>query len=197
MPPRRSSVADVTFTDVELLQAADAADVPLAMDEDAFRAFYERTAPSLWGYLARISGDRQLADDLLQESYYRLLKARDAFESEAHRRNYLFRVATNLVRDGRRGAFAGHIDRSVSVSDLSADEPSSPERRADVQRALGRLKPRERALLWLAYAQGSSHSEIAGVLGLKTASIKLLLFRARRKMAALLEGDRSGKGARS
>jgi len=54
-------------------------------------------------------------------------------------------------------------------------------------RALGRLKPRERALLWLAYAQGSSHAEIAGVLGLKTASIKLLLFRARRKLAGLLQ----------
>jgi RNA polymerase sigma-70 factor, ECF subfamily len=190
-------VADVTFIDVERLRAADAADVPLAMDEDAFRAFYERTAPSLWGYLARISGDRQLADDLLQESYYRLLKTREVFESDAHRRNYLFRVATNLVHDSRRGTFARLFDRSVAVTDVAANDASSPERRADVQRALGQLKPRERALLWLAYAQGSSHSEIAGVLGLKPASIKLLLFRARRKMAALLEGGRSARGTRS
>ena len=61
------------------------------------------------------------------------------------------------------------------------------EGRADVRRAFGRLKPRERALLWLAYAHGSSHSEIADVLGLKTGSIKLLLFRARRKLAATLQ----------
>ena len=60
------------------------------------------------------------------------------------------------------------------------------EGRADVRRAFGRLKPRERSLLWLAYAQGSSHQEIAGVLGLKTGSIKLLLFRARRRLAGLL-----------
>ena len=46
------------------------------------------------------------------------------------------------------------------------------------------LKPRERALLWLAYAQGSSHKEIAESLGLRTASVKLLLFRARRRLAA-------------
>jgi RNA polymerase sigma-70 factor (ECF subfamily) len=190
-------VADVTFTDVERLQAADAADVPLAMDEDTFRAFYDRTASSLWSYLARISGDRQLADDLLQESYYRLLKARDVFESEAHRRNYLFRIATNLVRDSRRGMVARMFERRVPLADVPADAPSDPERRSDVQRAFGRLKPRERALLWLAYAQGSSHSEIAGVLGLKTGSIKLLLFRARRKMAALLEGDPSARGTRS
>jgi RNA polymerase sigma-70 factor (ECF subfamily) len=41
-------------------------------------------------------------------------------------------------------------------------------------------------LLWLAYAQGHAHSEIAETLGVKTASVKLLLFRARRKLAALL-----------
>ena len=189
----------MTFTDVERLQAVDAADVPLAMDEDAFRAFYERTAPSLWCYLSRISGDRQLADDLLQEAYYRLLKARDIFESEAHRRNYLFRIGTNLVRDAHRGKAASMFDRRVEITDVAVtgDERSIPERRTDVHRALGRLKPRERALLWLAYAQGSTHSEIAGVLGLKTGSVKLLLFRARRKMAALLEGGRPAKGVRS
>ena len=115
-------MADVTFTDVERLQATDAEDVPLAMDEEAFRAFYERTAPSLWGYLARISGDRNVADDLLQESYYRLLKARDAFESDTHRRNYLFRVATNLVRDSRRGTSVTGTLRSKSLVNVPRRE---------------------------------------------------------------------------
>lgn len=165
----------------------DTSDVALAMDEDAFRAFYDRTAGALWGYLSRISGDRQVADDLLQESYYRLLKSTVAFESEAHRRNYLYRIATNLVRDAKRGArplFAAGVD----MTDLPAPEtPVDVEGRSDVRRAFGRLKPRERALLWLAYANGSSHSEIADVLGLKAGSIKLLLFRARRKLAATLQ----------
>jgi RNA polymerase sigma-70 factor (ECF subfamily) len=61
-------------------------------------------------------------------------------------------------------------------------------RRIDLARAMARLKPRERDLLWLAYAQGSTHQEIAEMLGLKRASIKLLLFRARRRLAALLGG---------
>ena len=64
--------------------------------------------------------------------------------------------------------------------------------RVDLSRALARLKPRERDLLWLAYAHGSSHQEIAESLGLKTASIKLLLFRARRHLAMLLRGSGSG-----
>jgi RNA polymerase sigma-70 factor (ECF subfamily) len=49
-----------------------------------------------------------------------------------------------------------------------------------------RLTPRERELVWLAYGQGSTHQEIAGVLGLKTGSIKPMLFRARRKLARFL-----------
>jgi RNA polymerase sigma-70 factor, ECF subfamily len=184
-------VADATFLDVRRLHGelldADTADVALAMDEDAFRAFYDRTSRALWGYLSRLSGDRQVADDLLQESYYRLLKSSMAFESENHRRNYLYRIATNLVHDSRRGGRPLFVE-GVDVHDLEAPcGPADAEQRADVRRAMGRLKPRERALLWLAYAQGSSHSEIADTLGLKTGSIKLLLFRARRKLAALLQ----------
>jgi RNA polymerase sigma-70 factor (ECF subfamily) len=184
----------MTLSDVERLQAqAEATDVTLAMDEDGFRAFYDRTATALWGYLSRVSGDRQLADDLLQEAYYRLLRAGDRFETEAHRRNYLYRIATNLVRDNRRHAAGVVRDESVEMANLPAfgDAPSDAARLVDVRKAMRRLKPRERALLWLAYAQGSSHREIADVLGLKTGSIKLLLFRARRKMATLLRGDRA------
>ena len=51
---------------------------------------------------------------------------------------------------------------------------------------MGQLKPRERSLLWLAYAQGFSHAEIAASLGLKTASLKALLFRARQRLMGLL-----------
>jgi len=184
-------VADVTFLDVRRLPAdeAEAADVALAMDEDAFRGFYDRTSGALWGYLSRISGDRQVADDLLQESYYRLLKATVVFESENHRRNYLYRIATNLVRDTKRSP-RPLFDAAVEVADVPArDTHGDTEARQDVRRALGKLKPRERAMLWLAYANGSSHAEIADVLGLKTGSIKLLLFRARRKMAAALRVD--------
>jgi RNA polymerase sigma-70 factor (ECF subfamily) len=56
-----------------------------------------------------------------------------------------------------------------------------------VNEALSHLGRRERAMLWLAYAQGASHEEIAGVVGVKPGSVKSLLYRARRRMAALLE----------
>src|SRR6188508_1318515 len=116
-------MADATFLDVRRLHGdadVDTSDVALAMDEDAFRAFYDRTSGALWGYLSRISGDRQVADDLLQESYYRLLKSNATFESENHRRNYLYRIATNLVRDSRRGPQP--LFTATDVVDVAAPE---------------------------------------------------------------------------
>lgn len=183
---------DLTVSELERLATpTDVVDVAFQMDEEAFRAFYDRTARALWSYLARVTGDRQLADDLLQETYYRFLRASRAYENEDHRRNSLFRIATNLVIDIRRRAI---IEVPETAEDTRAhadgDVAERAARQADVRRALTRLKPRERALLWLAYAQGASHREIADVLGLKTASIKLLLFRARHKLADMLRGLR-------
>jgi RNA polymerase sigma-70 factor (ECF subfamily) len=186
---------DLTFPDVERLGAAtNEADESFHMDEDAFRVFYERTSRPVWAYLSRATGDPRLADDLLQETYYRFLRVTGAPSDEAHRRNYLFRIAANLVQDSRRRPRLDAVQMHDGIDHADprhADNANGAATRVDLSRAMARLKPRERDLLWLAYAQGSSHKEIADTLGLKTSSIKLLLFRARRRLAALLrEGVR-------
>src|ERR1700723_2961034 len=93
---------DVTFTELSRIEATTGGCTEFGMDEETFRAFYERTARGVWAYLARITGDRQMADDLLQETYYRFLRAAATHDSEDHRRNSLYRIATNLARDVRR-----------------------------------------------------------------------------------------------
>jgi RNA polymerase sigma-70 factor, ECF subfamily len=189
---------DVTLSDIERLRADDAAtDAVFEMDEEAFRALYDRTARALWAYLSRMTGSRDLADDLLQETYYRFLRARSGYESDTHRRNALFQIATNLARDGhRRGRRAALVPfpdgKGLPELAAGADLARETQRRTDLSRAMARLRPRDREMLWLAYAQGSSHRDIAGTLGLKTASVRLLLFRARHKLAALLGGDLNG-----
>lgn len=168
------------------------------MDEEQFRAFYERTARPLWAYLSRMTGNRQEADDILQEAYYRFYRAGAKHESEAHRRNSLFRIATNIVRDtARRARHHGDVPLDSEMS--NAPEPHShspiPEQQAairtDLGRAMKQLEPVQREMLWLAYAQGASHEEIAEVLGLRAVSIRTLLLRARRKLAGLLTGEGS------
>ncbi|HEX5071197.1 MAG TPA: sigma-70 family RNA polymerase sigma factor [Vicinamibacterales bacterium] len=181
------TIRDMTVSDVERLAGVAEAETTLAMTEDAFRAFYDRTARPVWGYLARLTGDRALADDLLQETFYRFLRSGATPETEAHRRNTLFKIATNLARDAHRRRrvrpfFLGDLPDVASHEDAAV----TFEQTTDVGRAMRALKPRDRAMLWLAYAEGSSHQEIAGVMGVQTASVKLLLFRARRRLAALL-----------
>jgi len=182
---------DLTFTDVSRAEAIDDATAGFVMDEDAFRAFYERTARGVWAYLVRVTGDRQQADDLLQETFYRFLRTAATHESEAHRRNSLYRIATNLARDARRRSLI-RAPFSLPCKDIervaSGGDGGAPERSADFARAMSRLKPRERAILWLAYAEGASHQEIAGVLGLSPGSLKAMLLRARRRLAAFLGG---------
>jgi RNA polymerase sigma-70 factor, ECF subfamily len=180
---------DVTLADVERLVAFDEADRTFQMGEEEFRAFYDQTARPIWLYIARTTGEDRLADDLLQETYYRFLRARVSFDSEDHRRHYLFRIATNLVRDHRRRPRLDSLNparEAALEARPDSDADASAARSIDLTRAMEKLKPRERSLLWLAYAQGCTHEEIAASLGLKTASLKALLFRARRRLAVLL-----------
>jgi RNA polymerase sigma-70 factor (ECF subfamily) len=169
------------------------ADAVSALDEDAFRAFYDRTARPVWAYLYRATRDSAQADDLLQEAYFRLLRARVTFENDDHRVHYLFRIAANLVADTHRRRPPDHVPlmNDDGRLDPAATAAAAIEQRADVARALATLAPRDRDMLWLAYADGASHAEIASHLGVARPSIKAMLSRARGRLAARLGAARS------
>ncbi len=170
----------------EISRSIDEAVEPrLIMDEDAFRLFYERTAHPLFAYLLQVSGRRHIADDLFQESYCRLLSAKLPAMDETQTKSYLFRIAANLLRDRWRRSEDVAAPEAIEASGSGPD----PELQTDMRRAFDQLKPRERQLLWLAYVEGANHKEIAGSTGLRTGSVKLLLFRARRKLANMLRGN--------
>lgn len=167
----------------------EAAAIPaLQRNEEEFAGFYQRTARPLWAYLARVSGDAALADDLLQESYLRLINASFVADGEVSCRRYLYRIASNLLRDHWRRPVATSLEQ-LPDSACASGESRDSERlhlQSQLQRAFARVRPRDRQLLWLAYAEGYTHREIAEITGLGAAGIRLLLFRARRKMARLL-----------
>jgi RNA polymerase sigma-70 factor (ECF subfamily) len=181
----------------EIAQSAES-----LMDEEAFAGFYRRTASALWAYLARVSGDRSLADDLLQESYLRFLRSGHRAGADTADRSYLFRIASNLLKDRWRH---DRVARMSALEDVrEADLPVVHNRQPDVLAAavlvgcaFQRMRPRERQLLWLAYAEEATHREIAGVMGLHPASVRLLLFRARRKLARMLGERHEGSNVRT
>jgi len=157
-----------------------------AMDSDQFAAFYDRSSRPLWAYLARSSGDPALAEDLMQESFIRFLTSNAPTDGEVASRRYLFRIGSNLLRDHWRRA------RTVSIDDLPPERSAAPDMsgqcdsRLMLSPALARMRPRDRQLLWLAHAENYSHKEIAEITGLASASIRMILFRARREMSRLL-----------
>ena len=156
---------------------------PRLLTEGEFEAFHARTSQPLWAYLRRISGDPAQADDVLQESYLRLLRHPPSPDrDERERKAYLFQIATNLMRDRWR---ARERERSALERLLSL-WPSRPGQSEglslDMEAALDRLQPRDRAILWLAYVEGYDHREIAKVLGLQEGSVRVILFRARNKL---------------
>ncbi len=178
-----------------------------------FQAFYLRTSRGLWAYLTAAGGDRALADDLLQESYLRLLQAAGAPREEEARRRYLYRIASNLLADERRTAWrslplrtpesgrepqdrgagrwhagggAGGRDGGIAPAELAADPAARGDVHLAVSRALACLPARQRRLLWLAHVEGWDHREIAAILGVGVTSVKVMLFRARKHLADLL-----------
>ena len=160
------------------------------LDREAFRRAYENAAPALRSYVRRTTGSADLADDIVQEAFLRVLRRNLPPLNDRELKSYLFKTASSLLNDHWRRISREQRWRSlIAFRGPAAREPDSV---TGIERLFQTLKPRERALLWLAYVEGYSHDEIAAVLGLAEKSVRVLLFGARRKMAKLLAGEDRG-----
>jgi len=164
------------------------------MDAAAFQIFFARTAPGLRGYLRRASGNEALADDILQEAFLRFLRADRPVLEDAPRKAYLYKIAASLLVDHWRRI---KRERRWSLRNFLGGEPATnphgPPETGEAMRFFRRLKPQEQLLLWLAHVEGFDHREIAAALGLKDKSVRVLLFRARNKLARTLESAGLGR----
>ena len=159
------------------------------MDETIFEEIYEQTARPLWAYVARISESATAADDILQETFVRFLNSPPKNNDIKEAKPYLYKIATNLVYDRFRKLKREGIAENA-VPEKSEIMNENFRRELEMTQVFSRLKERERALLWLAYVEGCEHREIAQILKLNAMSVRVLLFRARRKLAQVLEGEK-------
>jgi RNA polymerase sigma-70 factor (ECF subfamily) len=173
-------------------EAQQSVQLACLMDEDAFRRFYEETAPGLQGYIRRTCGEADLAEDILQEAFYRFLRADLPQMAPQQMKAYLFKTATTLLADHWRREGREKLWKKL----WSPPATHSGQETEDVSKAFAALKPAERALLWLAYVEGFEHGEIALALGLKEKSIRVLLFRSRKRLAQVLS-RRASTGVKS
>ena len=150
--------------------------------QDAVAAFYTAHWRRLWAFLVRVGVDRATAQDVAQEAFARWAMSPATAWDERRARAYLFTTARRLLADHYRAR-----RRDVELpADLSTGEN---EHDFPLAGAWRRLADRERALLWLAHAEEFSHEEIARIVGVGRASVRVLLHRAREKARNLLSGE--------
>lgn len=133
---------------------------------------FRRYSDSLNNYLNKLTGSPEEAEEVIQETYLRLIQTDRLDRLEARARSYLFAIATNLVRDRRRYDHARSRDRHVSIDDaeLACDLPML-EQVADWDKALNilrrcllELQPRCQRVFLLHCLEGLTYAEIAVVL---------------------------------
>jgi|SRR5690348_13041009 RNA polymerase sigma-70 factor, ECF subfamily len=166
-----------------------AAHAGTGIDEQRFHSIYAATARPIHAYLVGVTGNRDTADDVLQETYFRFLTRRTPAMPVEEARPYLFRIASNLLRDRWRSRREEQWPENLDQANFDPSHSSDLNTQLDIRRIMQALKPKERLLLWLAYVEGMTHTEIAAATGLAAISIRPLLFRARKKAAALLQPE--------
>jgi RNA polymerase sigma-70 factor (ECF subfamily) len=181
------------------LQAAEDDDVRLMLavragDGAAFDALFARWSAPLLRYVERMVRDAGAAEELVQEVFLRVYRARERYEPDARFSTWLFTIATRLAwnelrRPRRRSPHDSLEDDEMGPLPLAADEPAADAvadaRRtgAVVEQALARLPERQRAALWLASVEGLSYAEVAATLETTEKSVKALVHRARTALA--------------
>jgi RNA polymerase sigma-70 factor (ECF subfamily) len=158
--------------------------------EREFRRLFDAHHPRLFRYLDRLSGEPDLANDLVQETFVRLYRRGSLPDSPEA---WLITVAMNLFRNARvkrtrrRGLLTLARAQAVLADPPATDDAAgAADERVRVRVALERLRERERQLLLL-HAEGYRYSEIATALDLNEASVGTLLARARRAFREVWE----------
>jgi RNA polymerase sigma-70 factor (ECF subfamily) len=164
--------------------------------ELACRLFYRRWAPRLSRFLSHATGSPESADDLLQETFLRVLRAAPRFESRGSAGAWVYRIAANLAyshwRQRRRGAWLQPVAPDALEIPTSAADPEQDRLRRtwvrETRQAVQQLPANHRLVFLLKVESGLTYEEIGDVLGCPTGTAKSRLHHAVRKLRAALHG---------
>jgi RNA polymerase sigma-70 factor, ECF subfamily len=165
------------------------------LDRPAFERLYQEHAQGVFGYLAYRCGDRDLAEDLLAETFERALRGRRLFDPlRGSQPAWLYSIAMNALRDHiRRRAAEGRALERVRALDSppgSAGPPGEPGVGAALEKALASLTACERETVALRFGAGLRAQEIAQLTGQPVTTVNGRLYRALEKLRNVLAGDR-------
>lgn len=157
-------------------------------EAQAFDALYRDMAPRLIGFLRHIVGDRQAAEDVMQETFTQIWRTPNGFMPEkGSLRAYLFGAARRRASDWwrKRGSAAGNP--------IGEPADCKTETVSLVSDALQRLPEDQRTLLWLREVEGQSYSELAQILEIPIGTVRSRLFAAREELRSMWNAARPVK----
>ena len=184
--PQVQVVIEENETDAELMAGVRGG------DRAAFTSLVERHKDGVVNYLARLTGDRDRAEDLAQETFLRLFKAAVSYCEQGFLRAYLFRIATNLVRSEERREKRLRLLLPF-LGGRRHDEPAAPsgmllqELHRQVAGAVASLPLRYRVPLVLHEIEGWSYADIAQELSCREGTVKSRIHRGRQHLRQRLE----------
>lgn len=162
-----------------------------ALPDDEFKTQLASVIPQLRAFGRSISGNRDIADDLVQETLLKAWAARSRYSAGTNMRAWTFIILRNLfLSQMRRTRFHGEWDEGVAERMLSA--PAGQDKTvelADVHRALQLLPPAQREALVLVGAGGFSYDEAADICGVAVGTIKSRVARGRVALTAALDNN--------
>ena len=164
--------------------------------EAAFQSLFRRYRQAVYGFFRRRLGDAALAEELAQETFLALLKARGRYEASALFRTYLYGIAFRILKAHRRKAVfrAMFTGKASATGDQGAGKPGHAEPAQEtgveaglvLRQAVGRLDRMDREIVLLREFEDLSYMEIAAVLGIPVNTVRSRLFRARMALRDLL-----------
>lgn len=159
----------------------------------AFGQLYRYYFPLLYGYGVKLTGDKELVRDAIQDVFVKLFQEKNEAPVIGHLKGYLFRAFRNRLIDKAR-QLRPTYDIADYENELVTDMPFAGRFQADevreeqgrrLLRAYKQLPARQQEILYLFYIKELKHEEIAGILHINLQSSKNLLFRAIAKLRAL------------
>lgn len=172
--------------------------------EAAYRELIRRYERPVFSLILRMVRDRQLAEDLAQETFIKALNAIGTYRPEFKFSSWIFKIANNAAIDHlrRRELVTLSIDgapHATSAEDIEAtalqvgdkaetplDELEARELGSAIERAIGQLRPEYRSCIMLRHVEGLAYEEIAQLLDLPLGTVKTYIHRARHELRDLL-----------
>ncbi len=196
MADRRAELASATDQEIVLLARAG--------KETAYRELVRRYERPIFSLLFRMVRDRELAEDLSQETFVKALNAIESYRPEFKFSSWIFKIANNAAIDHLRrreldtlsleGSPHAETPEAMEATALQIgaaqetplDEVEARELGGQIEAAIARLRPEYRACILLRHVEGRAYEEIADMLDLPLGTVKTYIHRARNELRQML-----------